>query len=121
MREPQRADHLNGLAQTAWEIAEESGWHAVRPGDPLRCPALAGYTPMHLLANLALIHSEVSEALEAVRKDPPHIGEELADVIIRVAELAHMLHIDLDAVVYAKQLKNRQRLDVPARGGATTI
>ena len=118
MREPQRGDNLDMIAQTAWDIAEESGWHVVRPygaGD------LAGYTPMHILANLALIHSEVSEALEAVRKDPPHIGEELADVVIRVCELAHMLGIDLDQTVYAKQLKNRQRLDVPARGGAKTI
>lgn len=61
-------------------------------------------------ADLALIHSELSEALEAFREgDPGHFGEELADVLIRVLGLAHGLGIDLGAEMLAKVEENRDR------------
>jgi NTP pyrophosphatase (non-canonical NTP hydrolase) len=48
---------------------------------------------------IALIHSELSEALEAwlAEADEPEILEELADVLIRTADLAEYLGIDLGA------------------------
>jgi NTP pyrophosphatase (non-canonical NTP hydrolase) len=61
-------------------------------------------------ADLALIHSEVSEALEAFRQDDrANFAEELADVMIRVIGLAHGLGIDLGAETLAKVEKNRAR------------
>ena len=41
---------------------------------------------------------------------------ELADIIIRVAELAYWNKIDLDSAVEAKQAYNRFRKDVPIHG-----
>jgi NTP pyrophosphatase (non-canonical NTP hydrolase) len=112
---------LNRIAQDAYDVADASGWHTIEPDAWGGHRALCGYTPQHLLANLALIHSEVSEALEAVRKDPDHIAEELADVLIRTLELAYMLGIDIGGVTLAKMTKNRARLDVPARSGGKAI
>lgn len=63
---------------------------------------------------LCLIHSEVSEALEAYRKSHPEkmiadVGEELADVCIRVFDLCGALHIDLGKAIVEKMAKNRAR------------
>lgn len=60
--------------------------------------------------SLALIHSKVSEALEAFRNDDfDNFREELADFIIRALNLADGLEIDIDEEVYKKLEKNRQR------------
>jgi NTP pyrophosphatase (non-canonical NTP hydrolase) len=64
----------------------------------------------HIPAVLALIHSEVSEAMEGFRHDDrANFAEELADVVIRVVGLAHGLGIDLGAEMLAKVEKNRAR------------
>lgn len=60
---------------------------------------------------IALIHSELSEALEAHRKAYPlvDIAEELADVTIRVMDLCEHLGIDLWQAVINKHNKNKKR------------
>lgn len=81
-------------------------------------------------AKLALIHAEVSEALEEFRKGnmelyyeefgggfdahilskkPEGFGIELADVVIRVADLASHLGIDLTEMVAIKTAYNLTR------------
>lgn len=68
---------------------------------------------------LALVHSEVSEALEGARKDKqdehlPHrksIEVELADAVIRIADLAGALGLDLGAAIAEKMAYNAQRAD----------
>jgi NTP pyrophosphatase (non-canonical NTP hydrolase) len=68
---------------------------------------------------IALIHSEVSEALEGYRKDLPdaHIPHrssmevELADAIIRIFDLAGYLSLDLDGAIMEKLRYNDQRED----------
>lgn len=65
---------------------------------------------LKLCTHMALVHSEVSEATEAIRhRDRENFDEELADVVIRVASIAHGLGTDLEAVVAAKLAKNRTR------------
>lgn len=54
--------------------------------------------------------SEVSEALEGIRKDNiDNFKEELADIVIRVADLAGGLDIDLEKEIKNKMKKNKNR------------
>ncbi len=93
---------MNELATEIIEINTANGWNVLKPGqwdDKYKIPSI-----------LALIHSEVSEALEAFRKnDAINFQEELADVLMRVLDCAGGLGIDIDAAVQAKLAKNRTR------------
>lgn len=66
-------------------------------------------TPV-MLMKLALVHSEVSEACEAVRMEPwGNIEEELADVVIRVMDLAGAIGMDLEHFIVKKMNANEKR------------
>ena len=59
---------------------------------------------------LCLIHSEVSEALEAYRdRDMALFAEELADVVIRLFDLAERFGIDMEAEIERKHRINKRR------------
>src|SRR5438309_526984 len=58
---------------------------------------------------LALIHSEVSEVLQAYRKNKGAVESELADIIIRVAHLAGVLGADLEGAITKKFAENDKR------------
>lgn len=69
---------------------------------------------------VALIHSEVSEALEAWRNKeltswtdengkPQGIGSEYADIVIRVAHYCSLLGVDLDYEIQRKIAYNKTR------------
>ena len=63
-----------------------------------------------LCTHMALTHSEVSEAVEAVRNlDKDNFNEEMADIVIRVVSIAFGLGIDLEALVLKKLEKNKTR------------
>jgi NTP pyrophosphatase (non-canonical NTP hydrolase) len=86
---------INQLCKQAFETAKSKGWH----DEPRETGTL-----------LALIHSEVSEALEADRKgDAENFVEELADVCIRIFDLCGAKEIDLEAAILKKMERNKGR------------
>jgi len=69
---------------------------------------------------VALVHSELSEALEAFRKSksleasqvngkPEGVPSELADVVIRVADMCGLYGIDLESAIGLKMAYNSTR------------
>jgi NTP pyrophosphatase (non-canonical NTP hydrolase) len=65
---------------------------------------------------LALIHSEISEGLEAAREHrinlesgPHNLMEELADCVIRCYDLAEFIGDDLDSIINTKMEYNAKR------------
>ena len=60
--------------------------------------------------DIALLHSEVTEAFEGYRNgDHCNVDEELADVLIRLLDTAERFSTDLPSEVAKKLEKNRQR------------
>lgn len=77
-------------------------------------------TDLRIASMLALVHSEVSEALEDVRKGhmkteiesdgkPVGFPSELADIVIRVLDMAEWMGIDMNAVMKLKHDYNCTR------------
>jgi NTP pyrophosphatase (non-canonical NTP hydrolase) len=111
---------ISGLVTTAGQDAAAKGWHEK--------PASFG-------DRVALIHSEASEALEAFRetgdpkaewfvdpdgerwdvqgiegtRKPEGVPSELADVVIRIADLCWLHGIDLEKAITTKLAYNRTR------------
>jgi NTP pyrophosphatase (non-canonical NTP hydrolase) len=86
---------INILCKEAYMTAKSKGWH----DEPRETGTL-----------LSLIHSEVSEALEADRKgNAENFAEELADVCIRIFDLCGSRDIDLEAAISRKMEYNKTR------------
>lgn len=102
---------LNAAMDIAHATATEAGWYL----DP------ATGKPVHRNFGevVALMHSELSEALEAHRRDlkddklPDRSGIEVefADCIIRIFDTARAMGLDVAGAIIAKNRYNRQRAD----------
>ena len=106
---------LRRAQRLAFETARDAGWHDEPRGFPTA---------------IALMHSELSEALEAHRRDMMDdklthrmgVEVELADCLIRILDTAEEMGLDLGAAVVEKNRYNRTRADHKraaraARGG----
>ena len=59
---------------------------------------------------MALIASEVGEAIAAVRRgNEAHLAEELADIVVRACDLAEARSIDIEKAVRTKMASNEAR------------
>jgi NTP pyrophosphatase (non-canonical NTP hydrolase) len=88
---------LNQLRDRAYVNALDKGFH---DGEITRLVPV----------KLALVHTEVSECIEADRKgDDENFAEEVADIFIRLGDLCGMLGIDIESVVEAKMAYNESR------------
>lgn len=95
---------LNIVRDYCYDQARDMGWHD---------------TPREDGTALALIHSEISEALEGLRKGKadehlPHrinAEVELADAIIRIMDFAGLKGYDIGGAVIEKLEYNRHRAD----------
>lgn len=110
---------LNEMRDQAYQTSKDKGWYD------------ADLPKQTVGDRLALIHSEVSEALEAyrdtgdVRKSwsgpggkPEGVPAELADVLIRIGDFCGDNGIDLEAAVEEKMAYNKTR---PYRHGGKKL
>jgi hypothetical protein len=105
------AQDINDLVYTCHNDQVDAGWwHDSITGAPLQ---------RNFGELIALIHSELSEALEGDRKDlmddklPQYkmADVEMADVLIRLCDLAGARGVNLGEITVAKLAYNRQRAD----------
>lgn len=97
--------------QLAHQTANGAGWY--------KNPQTGGPIKRNVGEVIALMHSELSEALEADRKDLmddklPHrkgIEVEFADCIIRILDTAAALNLDVGGAIIEKNRYNQQRAD----------
>jgi len=85
---------INEIAEQNYLWVEKMGWHNKTT-----------------LEALALVASEVGEAINECRNDKPTdaFGEELADIVLRVLDIAHWHDIDMEQELKAKMAKNESR------------
>lgn len=119
------ANALNKLSLTIHDANVKAGWwddaKFTRVYDTVPHPLknaliLAKYV---IPTKLALVHSEISEALEGYRKnlmddhlpDRKMIEVELADALIRIFDLAGALELDLGGALVEKFNYNQHRPD----------
>lgn len=92
------ARQMKYLQKVLYQNAKNHGFHEDDTSD------------FAVATKIALIGSEVFEALHAHQKrQDDHIGEELADVVIRTMDLAETLGINLGDEIIKKHNKNINR------------
>lgn len=113
---------INEWSAAVYALAVSKGWWVANDAPP---------STQDILAKIALIHSELSEALEVVRDndfnpahtwevgrctrpgDPPPkpegFGIELADAVIRIFDLAEACGVDLERCIAVKHNYNKSR------------
>ena len=98
------------IQNVAHGAAVEAGWYKNLDGSP---------RARNIGEILCLIHSEISEAMEGHRKNLPDdklphrkmIEVELADAVIRIADLSGYLGLDVGGAIVEKMAYNATRAD----------
>lgn len=91
---------IEGLKKHVFETAKANGFHD-DDGEFL-----------YAFVRAALIHTEVSEVVEELRKDGvdwDKVAEECADIVIRVLDFAQTYDLPLGDAILSKMEKNRAR------------
>lgn len=104
---------VSDLTKACHTASFEAGWWVDKEGKDIRT------NPYCFSNKLALVHSELSEALEGDRKGKmddhlPHrkaTEVELADALIRIFDLAGAYGLDVAGALVEKMEYNRQRAD----------
>lgn len=114
------ANILDDLSELIYESNVKAGWWTgtAPAGDP-RCPDGPHFHKWAIPTKLALVHSEISEALEGYRKNSmddhlPHrkmIEVELADALIRIFDIAGALNLSIGEALVEKYNYNQTRAD----------
>ena len=101
---------INAVVADCHRAAKDAGWWV----------GIDPHTDIHVVpAKLALVHSEISEALEGHRKslmddklpDRTMFEVELADAVIRIFDLAGAMGLDLGGALVEKVTYNASRAD----------
>ena len=122
--------NIRDLQKEAHAIAKEKGWWDATESPP-KATSLGSNAPSYSTDAhrspqsgrtfgdlIALVHSELSEALEAYRDEvlpsKPHllstkVASELADVVIRVADMAQYYVVDLASEIETLRRENDER------------
>lgn len=115
---------LNYLSTEIHNRNEAAGWWTdLATGESLKGykegPQIPSNAKRDVLNLLCLVHSEISEACEGVRKNLPDdklhhrsmFEVELADALIRIFDIAGAHNLDLGGAVYEKLQFNANRED----------
>lgn len=111
---------LNDFSNVCHEASLRGGWWTEYFDMPEQ------YRPYWLATKIGLVHSEVSEAFEGLRKGKKddHLTHrsalevELADALIRIFDLAGAMELDLQGAVLEKMQYNARRADHKAENRA---
>lgn len=110
---------INNIVGACHELANEAGWWTdLETGEDVRTWP-AKHLTNWVLAKVALMHSELSEGVEGYRKnlkddklpERDMFEVELADVVIRIFDLAGGLRLDLGGAMAEKLIYNAGRED----------
>lgn len=107
--------NLNDIQQLVFEEYKKNGYLAMWEGAIGVLKAFGDPNTGGLidLAELGLIGTEITEAMEDVRSNEPDLqdklGIELADIIIRVLNFASRKGIDITSYIIKKHKKNLER------------
>jgi len=114
--------NLNTYSKEIFNSNLEAGWWTDEEIQKVKERSFGKYTKESatlIASKLALVHSEVSEALEGMRKGLqddhlPHramFEVELADTLIRIFDLCGFCDLDIDGAVKEKYAYNKTRAD----------